>query len=214
MSPHDGRCAAAGRYATTAANLPVATTSTLMIAACVAIAAVRPSGLWPLHGAALGVIAATSAIAVDETSCAVVDVAPRPLWWRTALRAIVPAVAALTWLLVHLLLRDRLPQPLSVLVLQGLAMTLAGFSISTWRRRPHRGEPGVTIAAVAAPLVVAAALARPYEHTLPLFPIWPDEPWRRSAAIWGGVALGSVTLLVAALLRDACAQHPGLLGRR
>jgi hypothetical protein len=209
MSCRHGRCAAAGRYAATATNLPVAAVSTLMVAACVAIAAVRPSGLWPLHGAALGVIAAVSAMAVDETSSAVVDVAPRPLWWRTALRAVTPAATAATWVLVHVLLRDRLPQPLSVLVLQGLAMALAGFAISTWRR-PHRGEPGVMIAAVAAPLVVAAALTRPYERTLPLFPIWPDEPWRRSAAIWTGVTLVSVTLLVAALVRDAVAKHPRL----
>jgi hypothetical protein len=208
MNPHGDRCAAAGRYASTAANLPVAATSTLTVAACVAITAIRPSGLWPLHGAALGVIASASALAVDETSSAVVDVAPRPLWWRTALRGVVPAASASVWLVVHLVLRDRLPQPLSVLVLQGLAMALAGFAISTWRRRPHRGEPGVAIAAVVAPLVVAAALTRPYEHSVPLFPIWPDEPWRRSAAIWTGVTLVSFTLLVAALLRDARAQHP------
>jgi hypothetical protein len=45
-----------------------------------------PYELWPLQGAAVGVLAATTAWCFDEPGAAVVDTLPRHLGWRTAAR--------------------------------------------------------------------------------------------------------------------------------
>lgn len=92
-------------------------------------------------------------------------------------------------------------------MMQGVAVALAGFAASTSMRRPDRGEPGVAIAAVAAPLVIASALARPFEDAVPLFPIWPQEHWQRSALIWTIVAMAATALLLISLRRDTRAHR-------
>lgn len=200
----------AARYAAAATNWPVAIFAVLGTAVSLVVVSVRPAGLWPLHGMALGLITGASALAADERCSAVVDVTPRPMWWRTALHACVPAVLAATWLSAHLFLRARLPEHLGVLIMQGVAVALAGFAASTSMRRADRGEPGVAIAAVAAPLVIASALARPFEDAVPLFPIWPDEQWQRSAVIWAIVTMAATALLVASLHRDARAHRAAI----
>ena len=68
-----------------------------------------PAVTWPLHGATIGLIAGVSAWSVDERCSAIVDIAPRPLWWRTVARAPAALLLVAVWSATHLSFRDRLP---------------------------------------------------------------------------------------------------------
>lgn len=175
----------------------------LLMAGGVTLVARWPDALWPLHGAALGLVMGAAAVAVDERCALVVDVSPRPLWWRTAVRSVGPTILILVWAAVHWVLRAPLPDHLEVLILQGAVAAGLGFGLATAARAAGHGEPGAVLAATAVPLVAGAALARPFETDLPLFPVWPHEDWSRAALIWA--VLGTAAALVAgrALWRDA-----------
>lgn len=183
----------------------LATTAVLLIA-LVAIVARWPAAMWPLHGATIGLLAGVSAWSVDERCSAIVDLAPRPMWWRTAARA--PAALGLiaVWIATHLSVRDRLPDHLGVLVLQGASAALAGFAAATWQRANGNAEPGQRIAMFICPAAVAIALAKPWSTHVPLFPIWPHENWPRATVIWSVTAGLAVLTLTAAMQREA-ADH-------
>lgn len=174
-----------------------------LVIALVAIVARWPAAMWPLHGATIGLIAGVSAWSVDERCSAIVDLAPRPLWWRTAARA--PAALGLSavWIATHLSVRDRLPDHLGVLVLQGASAALAGFAVATWQRTHGNAEPGQRIAMFICPAAVAIALAKPWSTHVPLFPIWPHENWPRATAMWSITGGLGVLVLIAAIQRDA-----------
>ncbi|MGA9277178.1 hypothetical protein [Ilumatobacter sp.] len=155
-----------------------------------------PNALWPLHGGVIGIVAGMSAWAVDERCAAVVDVTSRPLWWRSTVRAVPPVVLAVTWLSIHVVIRDDLPDHLRLFVLQGIAASVLGFAIGCRLRQQGRAEPGHRFAGVASPLILGIALARPADEHAPLFPIWPHEDWARSRAIWVTLAFVGVAVLV------------------
>lgn len=173
-----------------------------LVAGCVTLVARWPDALWPLHGMALGVVVGTAAVAVDERAALLVDVCPRPLWWRTAVRAWGPVSLALVWVTLHAALRADLPARLDVLVLQGLVASALGFGMATAGRAAGRAEPGIVVAVTAVPLVAGAALARPFEADLPLFPVWPHEDWERAALLWAALGVTALSVLTLALWHD------------
>jgi hypothetical protein len=159
--------------------------------------------MWPLHGATIGLLAGVSAWSVDERCSDIVDLAPRPLWWRTTARAPAALLLVAVWVAMHLSLRDRLPDHLGVLVLQGASAVIAGFAVATWQRSRGTPEPGQRFAAFICPAAVAIALAKPWNTHVPVLPIWPYENWPRATAMWsitGGLGL---LVLIAAMRRDA-----------
>lgn len=203
MNAVSGHLGGTLRYLVGATHWSLLAGSALIMAGGVTLVARWPDALWPLHGTALGLLVGVAAVAVDERCSAVVDVSPRPLWWRTAVRSVGPLALVVVWATAHWALRAPLPDRLDVLVLQGAVAAGLGFGLATAARATGRSEPGAVIAATAVPLVAGAALARPFESDLPLFPVWPHEDWDRALLIW--TVLGATAALAAAraLWRDA-----------
>ncbi|MCC6438321.1 MAG: hypothetical protein IT196_25085 [Acidimicrobiales bacterium] len=193
----------AAAYARAATNWPVLLGCDALVVAILIVVSRWPAALWPLHGAAIGLVGGASAGAVDERCASVVDVAARPLWWRTAARSTTPTALAATWVLAHLLLRDRLPDHLALLAGQGAVAAAIGLAAGTIGRVHGGGRPGWRLAIGAVPLVIAAAIARPFEQQLPLFPVWPHEDWERSSAMWVAGAGAAVAAIVHAVHLDA-----------
>lgn len=214
MNDGPGHLGGTLRYLVAATHWSLLAGSGLIIGAGVALVARWPEALWPVHGTALGLMVGMAAVAVDERCATVVDASPRPLWWRTAVRSAGPLALVLFWATAHWALRAPLPDRLDVLILQGAVACGIGFGLATAARASGRSEPGVTLAAAAVPLVAGAALARPFEPDLPLFPVWPHEDWDRALLIW--TVLGTAAALVAAqaLWRDARPRrNPGVTHR-
>ena len=162
-----------------------------------------PYTMWPLHGTAIGLLAGTSAWAVDETTARIIDGAPRPLWWRSAARAVTPMILTVVWASMHLGIRNRLPDRLSLFMLQGVTSAALGFAAACTLRARGRSEPGQWIASFVCPLTLGVALARPLHDQAPLFPVWPHDNWTRSTVIWSSAALIAVLLAVRTLRSDA-----------
>jgi hypothetical protein len=177
----------------------------LVLAGCAAIAmvmavvAVAPDVMWPLQGAALGLLAAMAAWTLDEVAAPLVDTLPRPLWWRTAARALAVVPLALTWTGCVLLLRHRLPPHPELFLLQGFAALLLAVAFVTWRRARGDAVPGTRFASAVVPVAAMIALIRPVSDRVPVFPIWAYENWDRSRTIWCALAAGSAVLLAFAL---------------
>lgn len=187
------------RYAWSAVPWSLVLLSCLLAAALMAVVSAWPSTMWPLEGTTIGLLAGAAAWSLDETAAAVVDTLPRSLRWRTGARALALAMLALTWSGCVLVAGDHLPDHAGLFLLQGLAALGFASAVATWRRARGSAVPGSRLAPVV--LVVAAmlALVRPLSDVLPLFPVWPQEDWPRSFAIWGAVAAGSAGLLVVVL---------------
>lgn len=166
-----------------------------------------PAQVWPLHGSAVGLLAGVSAWSLDERCATVVDVAPRSLWWRTVARAPAPLLLVAVWVATHVIVRDRLPDHLGVLVLQGAGASLAGVAAAAWRRTGGVAEPGQSIALSVCPVAAAVALAKPWNEHAPLFPVWPHENWSRAAVIWTVAGVGAVVVLGSAIWRDGSARR-------
>lgn len=190
-------------YSRAATPWGLSATTAVLVIALVSIVARWPDAMWPLHGATIGLLAGVSAWSVDERCSAIVDLAPRPMWWRTAARAPAALFLIAVWAAMHLSLRDRLPDHLGVLVLQGVSAALAGFAVATWQRAHGNAEPGQRIAMFICPAAVATALAKPWSTHVPLFPIWPHENWPRATAMWSITGGLGVLVLIAAIQRDA-----------
>ncbi len=194
------------RYSRTATPWGLLATTAGFVVGLLLIVARWPAAMWPLHGAAIGLIAGVSAWSVDERGSAIVDVAPRPLWWRTLARTPAARLLVSAWIATHLAVRDRLPDHLGVLILQGTSAAADGSAGATWQRTRSQSEPGQRIALFICPAVVAIALAKPWSEYAPLFPIWPHENWSRATVIWSVAAGLAVVSLAVALTRDAADQ--------
>ena len=166
-----------------------------LIVTLLTIVARWPYTMWPLHGAAIGLIAGTSAWAVDETTATIVDVSPRALWWRSAARALTPLILAVAWTAMHFAISDRLPDRVGLFILQGVAAAALGFAAGSAVRARGRAEPGQWIASFVCPLTLGVALAKPLNDHAPLFPVWPHDDWTRSTVIWSAAALIAVLLV-------------------
>jgi hypothetical protein len=164
-----------------------------------ALVAAWPRVVWPLEGAAVGLLAGAAAWSMDEVTAEVVDAAPRPLWWRTAARALGLVPLALAWVGSVLVARQRLPPHAGLFLLQGLAAIVLAVAFVAWRRGRGEAAPGARIGAAAIGVATTWALIRPFPDRVPVFPIWEFERWGTSLALWSAVACASVALLVAVL---------------
>lgn len=182
--------------------------TTALVAGLLATVSLWPYAVWPLHGAALGLMAGTSAWAADERCAAIVDVAPRPLWWRSVVRSVVPAALVAVWLGGHASARANLPDHLDLFLLQGVVAAGLGFAMATAARTTGRARPGQRFAAVVVPVTTGLALARPASDRIPLFPVWPHEDWPRSVTIWSALAVVAVVTGATALWHDRRDRTP------
>lgn len=198
---------ALARYSRAATPWGLLATTVVLAIGLLLLVARWPGAVWPLHGSAIGLLAGVSAWSVDERCASIVDVAARPLWWRTIARTPTALTLIATWVAVHLAVRDRLPDHVGVLVFQGVSAAAAGFAVGTWQRVGRRSEPGQRIALFVSPAALAVALAKPWSEQAPVFPIWPHENWPRATLIWGATALGAVALLAVGLRRDAVGRR-------
>jgi hypothetical protein len=154
-----------------------------------------PYAMWPLEGCAVGLLGATAAWCFDEPSAAVVDTAPRGLAWRTAARSAGLVLLALSWAAAVALTHAELfGHPLDV-GWQGLAAMVAVTAFATWRRSRGVATPARSVVATVVPVAAFAALARPLEHQLPLFPYTEAGEWAASRALWAAIAVVGLGLL-------------------
>ncbi|MGE3449516.1 MAG: hypothetical protein AB7H92_18265 [Microbacteriaceae bacterium] len=203
--PHTLRSLARHSCAATPWGLTAATA--MLAVALVSVVARRPEAMWPLHGAAIGLLAGISAWSVDERCSAIIDLTPRPLWWRTVARAPATLLLVAAWTATHLAVRSRLPDHLGLLLLQGAGAATAGFAAATWQRVRGNAEPGQRIALFVCPTIMGIALAKPWSTHVPLFPVWPHEDWPRATVIWSCIGASAAVGITAALQRDAAARH-------
>jgi hypothetical protein len=161
----------------------------------VLVAAWRPASMWPLHGAALAVVLGASAWCADELLAPLVEVSPRARPFAARVRSLGPALLAVLWVAVHVARRDELPPHLAVLVGQGVTAALVGSAIGVAARARGDASGGSRAALVVVPVLVAWALARPWSGSLPVFPLWPWDPWGRSAVLWSLAAVAAVASL-------------------
>jgi len=162
----------------------------------------HPWSLWPLEGAAVGLLAGAAAWCVDEQSATVVDAAPRGLGWRTGVRLTGVAVLAVTWAALVAHAHQAVFGHAVTVLLHGWVAILAGLAWGTWRRSRGEAMPGLAAASVAVPLATAWALIRPWEHRVPLFPYGQygvESDWRTSTVIWSGLGVVALGVLGAAL---------------
>lgn len=190
------------RYAARAVPWALVLATCIVVAALMALVAAWPEVVWPLEGAAVGLLAGAAAWSMDETAAAVVDTLPRPLWWRTAARAVVVVPLALVWIACVLVAGDRLPPHSDLFLLQGFAGVIVAVAFVTWRRAQGEAAPGDRVASAAVAVAVAFALLRPLPEHLPLFPVWAYEQWELSLAIWSALAAAAAVLLALALSRQ------------
>ena len=161
-----------------------------------------PWGLWPLQGAAAGLVAGASAWCFDEPLAHLVDTAPRGVTWQSAARACGALLPALAWCLGVVRLGDdgTFGHPGEVLV-QGLAAVVVGAGAACWRRARGDATPGLGFAAVVVPVCAAWALVRPFGRHEVVFPYGTTTPvwWQVSGATWGTAGALAALLLAAAL---------------
>jgi hypothetical protein len=187
----------------------------MLVASCgvivglMALVAAWPSIMWPLEGAAIGVIAGTVAMALDERCAAIVDTLPRGLVWRSTARAalVVPMLLAV-WLGCLFAWQHRLPAHSGLFALQGVAAAGTALAFAVWSRATGSAEPGAPFAAAVIPVTMGLALLRPWTRWLPLFPVWPNENWALSRTIWSSLAIGvPITAFSAAVAFHVRARH-------
>jgi hypothetical protein len=145
-----------------------------------------PLFLWPLEGIAVGLLAASVAWCLDEPAGAVVDAAPRPLWWRTVARSVGIAGLLGVWTVAVWSARHSLlDHPWDVWI-QGLTGGAVGMAWATRRRSTGVRTPGIAFAAGLVPVVALWALVRPFGATVPVFP-YVGGDWATSGSRTGPV---------------------------
>lgn len=194
------------RYASRAVAWTLVAASCVLVVALMALVAAWPEVVWPLQGAAVGLLAGAAAWSMDETAAAVVDSLPRPLWWRTVARTAAVVPLGLVWTGCVFIAGDRLPPHSELFLLQGFAAVLFAVAFVTWRRAHGEAVPGARFGSAAIAVATAFALIRPLPDRLPLFPIWTFEQWGLSFAIWSALAAASAVLLAIALSREPSAR--------
>ena len=156
-----------------------------------------PWVLWPLEGVAVGLLAAAVAWCLDEPAGAVVDAAPRPLWWRTVARmAGIGGLLAVWTVAVWWARHSVFGHPWQVWI-QGLAGSALGAAWATWRRSAGVRTPGIAFAAGLVPVAALWALVRPFAEAVPVFP-YADGAWTTSTTGW--IVAGVLALVCLALV--------------
>lgn len=165
-----------------------------------------PWTMWPLEGVAVGLLAAGAAWCFDETAASVVDVAPRHLAWRTAVRASGVALLFVAWAGAVLWSWESLFGHAWAVAGQGAAAMIAASAYATWRRAGGDPVPSRAVALAAVPTAAFWALLRPWDQSVAVFP-YADAgtglgSWGGSSALWSILA-GAALLVLAAALVDS-----------
>ena len=157
-----------------------------------------PWSLWPLEGVAVGLLAAAVAWCLDEPAGAVVDAAPRPLWWRTVARSAGIAGLLGVWTVAVWSARHSLfDHPWDVWI-QGLTCSAVGVAWATWRRSTGVRTPGIALGAGVVPVVALCALTPPLGGTIPVFP-YVGGDWTTSTTGWIGVGVAALVCVTVVL---------------
>lgn len=202
-------------HAARAVPWPRVVVASLVVVVLLELVRWNPWTLWPLEGTAVGLLAGAAAWCFDEQAAVVVDVTPRGLAWRTSARLTGVLVLTVTWCAVVVHARDALFDEAPAVLTQGLVAIVLGTSWATWRRSRGEAMPGLAAATVTVPLATAWALARPFEHELPVFPYGYaglESDWRLSTTGWC-IAAVVAALALAGALTDARWWRAGISRR-
>lgn len=189
------------RYAARAVPWVRVGTATVLVIVLMELVGRWPWTLWPLEGAAVGLLAGATAWCFDEPAAAVVDPAPRSLAWRTTARASGVLVLVAAWATSVWRAWDSLFGHPWAVTMQGIGAVLAGAAWATWRRSGGEPSPGLVLGTSVVPFATAWALARPLDRQIPIFPYGYDGAgdWDVSQAGWTLAATGAAVLLVTTL---------------
>ncbi|MFG1813842.1 hypothetical protein ACGFIF_08770 [Kribbella sp. NPDC049174] len=155
-----------------------------------------PYTLWPLQGAAVGLLAATVVWCYPEPAAALVDTLPRGLRWRTTARSAGAVALVTVWLVAVRETRTGYFGHAMDVAWQGTALVVAAAGFLTWQR--SRGSDGPARATSAGIVGVAlfVALARPFADVVPVFPYLADDDWSTSRLLWALPLLLVISLAV------------------
>ena len=140
-------------------------------------------------------LATATAYVLDEAASEAVAAVPTSLRARSVTRLVVAAaIVGLGALALGVVaLRSGSGAKAGITVqLAGLVLVAVAAS-ATLRRRV--AEPGETVGGGLLALVLALALTHPFDRWVDLFPSEPDQRWGASLALWGAVAVASLTAL-------------------
>ena len=158
----------------------------------------HPGPMWPLQGAAVGVVAGAVACCLDEVAAPVVDVSPRGLAWRTAARSGAVLLLLGVWSAAVWRSRDALLGTALEVTAQGHAAALIALAWVTWRRSTGSPQPGARFAAAVVPAALIWGMG-PWAAEVPLFPAPYADEWAASNRIWSVLAALAVVGLVSVL---------------
>jgi 4-amino-4-deoxy-L-arabinose transferase-like glycosyltransferase len=157
-----------------------------------------PYTLWPLQGAAVGLLAATVVWCYPEPAAAVVDTLPRGLRWRTTARSAAAIAVLALWLAaVHETRPGYFGHAVDV-AWQGIALAFAAGGFLTWQRSRGSDGPARAVSAGIVGVTLFVALARPYSDVVPVFPYLADDDWVTSRVLWASLP---VAVLVVSSVR-------------
>jgi hypothetical protein len=156
-----------------------------------------PYQMWPLQGTAVGVLAATTAWCFDEPAAAVVDTLPRHLGWRTAARCTGVLLIVVVWGLAVGQTHTGYFGHARDVAWQGVAAVLLAVAVVTWRRSRGAATPARAVAAAVVPIAMFAALVRPFEAHVPVFPYTLMGDWASSRVLWTWAAVAALTMFLA-----------------
>lgn len=174
-------------------------TGALLVVVLMNMLAQAPWQLWPLQGAAVGVLAATAGWCLDEPAAAVVDPAPHGLRWRTLARTLGVLPLLGVWCATVWYTRDSLFGHPDVVLVQGLAATAITTAWVTGQRARGEATPGRRAACWVVPVALAWSLTRPLPALLPVFPYaggGEHGDWGASLVVWSVSGVVALVVLV------------------
>ncbi|TDO50586.1 hypothetical protein EV643_10479 [Kribbella sp. VKM Ac-2527] len=157
-----------------------------------------PYTLWPLQGAAVGLLAGTAVWCFNEPAASLVDTMPRSLRWRTTARSTGTLALVAIWLIALQQTRSGYFGHAEDVAWQGIALAAAASAYMTWQRCRGSTGPARALSAGIVGITLFVALARPFDEVLPIFPYTAGDDWATSRLIWAAVPT-AVLLLTARL---------------
>ncbi|MEU4606265.1 hypothetical protein AB0F43_25015 [Kribbella sp. NPDC023972] len=148
-----------------------------------------PYTLWPLQGAAVGLLAATVVWCYPEPAAAVVDTLPRGLWWRTTARSAGAVAVLALWLVAVRATRPGYFGHAEDVAWQGIALLVAAAGLLTWQRSRGSTGPARAVSAGIVGVALFVALARPFADVVPVFPYTAGDDWTTSRVLWVSLPL-------------------------
>jgi hypothetical protein len=155
-----------------------------------------PYMLWPLQGAAVGLLAGTTVWCFNEPAASLVDTMPRSLRWRTAARSTGTLALVAIWLIALQQTRSGYFGHAEDVAWQGITLAAAAAAYMTWQRSRGSTGPARALSAGIVAITLFIALARPFDEVLPIFPYTAGDDWATSRLLWAAVP-AAVLLLTA-----------------